>query len=447
MPVKSLLALARAVLITQLFWGAGAIASELPARFGSVYRINGSISAVDATTGSARELRAGDVLNVGDQIRAAPNGEALVRTDDAGFIAVRPNSSFTMERFSAKNTGDEKLSLRIFSGALRLITGWIGSRRKDNYQIVTATATIGIRGTDHEPYVLSTELAAEHQQPEGTYNKVNKGGTSLTAAGARISIDAGQVGFAPSLPADRTRSLMTVLMPVLLERVPSFFVAGMFDAELDQLTSQALPVAPVATGASAPSSQTTAAPVPAGPQTDGATAPQAPAAQSAASSEPPQNTGTPSPNTSAPAIPIPGPSPCRPKEIAEAWLELLDSAVTQRNPQLFVDMFAQHAKVTAQVRDGEGKYIEFVFTRNELAKSTFASLNRLTQFESRRISIKATPGANSTPKRCNKVVIESVVLESGVRDGQRYRIESTEKFTIESTAGGWLAVDASTKQR
>lgn len=442
MPSINLRALFTLFCVAQTFLSFSAGAAELPERFGSVYRINGSIAAVDAATGGIRELKSGDVLNVGDQVRAAPNGEAIVRTDDAGFIAVRPNAVFTMERFSAKGNDADRLSLRIITGALRLITGWIGSRKKESYQVLTATATIGIRGTDHEPYVLPSELAAELREPEGTYNKVNRGATSLSAAGGRISIDAGQVGFAPSLPVDRTRSLMTVLMPVLLERVPGFFVGGTFDAELERLAYQATPVVPGASGGTAQPGLP-----PSGQAPDNTAAPQIQQTQTGAPEQRQQSPAAISSSSAqGKAVPV-GPSPCRPKETAVAWLDQLDSAVTNRNPQQYVDMFAPQAKVKAEVRAADGSYIEFVFSRNELAKSTFASLNRLTQFESRRISVSATPGSASTTARCNRINIESVVLESGVRDGQPYRIESTEKFTIQSTPDGWLAIDASTKQR
>lgn len=192
----------------QIALGAGALAGEAPERFASVYKISGVVRVGDAAGGAQRDLKQGDVLRVGDVVQASATGEAVLRTDDAGIIAVRPNASFVMERFSAKRRADDQFGMRLFAGALRLITGWTGLRNKENYRVNTPTATIGIRGTDHEPYVMTPELALklQLQQVEGTYNKVNRGGTMLEAAGAQLSIDAGQVGFAPSKSGPKKRT-------------------------------------------------------------------------------------------------------------------------------------------------------------------------------------------------------------------------------------------------
>jgi len=214
-------------------------------RYATVLRVRG---AVVASGGSVRErqLREGDAVYVGERVHAAALAEAVLRTDDAGFIAVRPNTDFVAERFAAEDKPTDNFAVRLLTGSLRVISGWISRTNRAGHQVVTQTATIGIRGTDHEPYVLSAELAASTANREGTYDKVNRGGTTMQVGENTLDIDAGRVGFVrapaapkPSRPGFRERALMTILLPVLLDKVPNFYVPGAFDAELDRYAQTA----------------------------------------------------------------------------------------------------------------------------------------------------------------------------------------------------------------
>ncbi|MES2880404.1 MAG: hypothetical protein V4713_18495 [Pseudomonadota bacterium] len=404
------------------FLGTQALAAEPQNRFASIYKISGVVAVVDAASGSRRELKPGDIVRVGDVIQASATGEAVLRMDDAGIIAIRPNTSFVMERFSAKSRPDDQFGMRIFTGALRLITGWTGLRNKDNYRVVTPTATIGIRGTDHEPYVMSAELAASLKQAEGTYNKVNRGGTTLDVAGAQLTIDAGQVGFAPSKSGPKKRALMTALLPSLLDKVPGFYVPGLFDAELEALAAHDLAAALKTLAPGEPPAPT----LPAKPTVD------APA---------------PSPDVAG-TVPKPAnPNQCDPAAIARTWLEQLDGAIVERQALRFVNLFAPQVRVKALVRNTSGDTTELSYSRSELAKSTFASLDQLTQFATRRPSVNAQLASGSAPGKCDRIEVDSVVIESGTRAGMSYRLESLETYTLVRLGDNWLAVSASTKQR
>ena len=98
---------------------------------------------------------------------AAASSEAVLKTDDAGWLAVRPGAVFVAERFAAEGRPSDEFAVRIFVGALRMITGWVGRSNREGHRVLTPTATIGIRGTDHEPYVMTTELAESLAQTAG----------------------------------------------------------------------------------------------------------------------------------------------------------------------------------------------------------------------------------------------------------------------------------------
>ena len=48
---------------------------------------------------------------------------------------------------------------------------------------------------------------------------------------------------------------------------------------------------------------------------------------------------------------------------------------------------------------------------------------------------------------CHSVQVESVAIESGLRNGSPYRFESVESFKLELQNGKWQAVSAAAKQR
>jgi hypothetical protein len=182
-------------------------------RFAVVWRLRGDVS---ATRGSAqRKLREGDPVYVGERVQAASQAEAVLRTEDAGVVAVRPGTAFVAERYAAEDKPTDSLSIRLLTGSLRVISGWISRTNRNGHNIVTASATIGIRGTDHEPYVLSPELAKETNNPEGTYDKVNRGGTTMKVGDNTLDIDPGKVGFvrAPARSASARCSPSASSMP------------------------------------------------------------------------------------------------------------------------------------------------------------------------------------------------------------------------------------------
>ena len=413
-----------ALLLTGALMLPGSSGAQTLTRFASVYKITGSVVATNAAGTSRRTLKAGDVVYVGEQVRADANGEAVLRTDDAGVIAVRPNAAFVMDQFSANGDKQDKFSVRILTGALRMITGWTGLFNKDNHRIVTPSATLGIRGTDHEPYVMSAELSVELQQPEGTYNRVYKGGTVLRANGGEVDIDAGRVGFAPALPPGRTRALMTVLLPALLDKVPGFFLPGTYDDELEALAQQSMSEAVQSHKIEPPSAADNAAA-------------QMPSATAAASVPDAADTAKKPVETGA----------CQPTAIASTWLAELDAAIEKRDALQFVSKFDNKARISATVRNGQGEATEVHFTREEMVKSTFSALSELSAFSTRRPVINAKLAAGNHGAQCDRIEVESLVIESGQRNGGSYRVESVENYQLRKTAAGWVATQASTRQR
>lgn len=410
-------------------------AAEAATRFASVGRISGEITATAGETGPSRTLRQDDVVYVGERILAGASAEAVLKTDDAGLIAIRPWAEFVAERFAAEGKPTDHFTLRLIKGGLRVISGWVGRINRAEYRVNATFVTIGIRGTDHEPYVMSTDLAQTLSQPEGIYDKVNRGGTTMEVEENRLDIDAGRVGYARTVRF-MTRGMMTLLLPVLLDKVPAFYVPGQFDDELDRLSPtadedalraleerrKALPEQPPAE-----------VPVPAEPP---APAPNVePAAKPAA----------------APASPAPKPATptaddCAPDAVARTWLGELDAAIARRDAPAIVQKFAPEVSVRVTVLGGNDELTTLEIGRAELARSTIAAVGGLTDYQQRRLSIEGR-AADGGAGACDRIGIRSVVIEQGRQNDTPYRFESVEEFVLEQRAGLWLAIQAETTQQ
>ena len=405
-------------------------------RFATVFRIRGDLTA--AGSGGERRLREGDVVQVGEKVRAPALAEAVLKTDDAGMVAVRPGTEFVAERFAAEDKPTDSFSVRLLTGSLRVISGWISRTNRAGHTVVTPTSTIGIRGTDHEPYVLSAELAASTGNKEGTYDKVNRGGTTMRVGENTLDIDAGRVGFvrAPAKPdaekksGFRERALLTILLPGLLDKVPNFYVPGEFDAELDRYSQTA------DEDSQRQLEQRRKSPPP--PVQESAPT-KAPAAVSPAPTSAPPPPAAPVATTASAAV-IAG---CKPTAIARTWLEQLDGAIVKRDAAGIVALFAPEAAVRATVRGNEGRMTSVDLSRDELAASTLAAMAGLTDYKQRRVWIEGKP-AGAT---CDRIGVRSVAIEQGRQSGKPYRFEALEEYVIELRGGKWLATKAETTQQ
>lgn len=416
---------------------------EAGKRFATVFRLRGDVAASQfGSSGSERKLREGDPVFVGERVRTASLAEAVLKTEDAGFVAIRPGTEFVAERFAAEDKPTDGFAVRLVTGSLRMISGWVSRTNRAGNKVVTPTATIGIRGTDHEPYVLSAELAKKTSNPEGTYDKVNRGGTTLEVGDNKLDIDAGRVGFArgslppPAAKQDknfRERALMTLLLPVLLDKVPNFYVPGEFDAELDRYSQTAdqdnlRQLEQRRKSPPAPGTPSTAAP--------SVVAGKAPAAAAAATAS--QPAATPAAAGTAPA------GACDPIGIAKTWLGQLDGAIVKHDAKSIVSLFGPDATARANVKDKEGKIVSVDLSRDELAQSTIAAMKGLKDYKQRRVwtDAKTISGA-----ACERLNVRSVVIEQGKQSGKPYRFESLEEYTLELRLGKWLAVKAETTQQ
>jgi hypothetical protein len=186
---------------------------------------------------------------------------------------------------------------------------------------------------------------------------------------------------------------LTLLFPVLLEKVPGFYVPGKFDPELDEIAKT----------------------IQASIQSEL----QAKRSQAAL---------------------------CVPNEVARKWIKELDAHIVAADAPAILAMFAPEVRVKASVRSANGKMTDLELTRNELADSTVAAVSSLRNYKHRRITIE---GKATEPRAagCGAVSVKSIVIEEGRQAGKPYRFESEEVYLLEQADDHWVAVQAQTRQR
>lgn len=155
--------------------------------------VAGDVRIVSADGRERSAIKGGEV-NEKESILSGKTGSAQLRMIDDGIVAVRPETALRIDeyKFADKEGGTERGFFSLLKGGFRSITGLIGRANKDNYGIRTPSATIGIRGTDHETVHLTAALP---NLPAGTYNKVNTGATVVNGT----LVGANQVAYAPNL--------------------------------------------------------------------------------------------------------------------------------------------------------------------------------------------------------------------------------------------------------
>lgn len=186
---------------------------------GNAQFVNGHVQIINAA-GQTRTLQKGDAVHESDTVSTAKGASAQIKMRDGGLIAVRPDSQLKFDSFvfTGEEDGNEKSFFSLLRGGFRAVTGLIGQKHKANYRITTAGSTIGIRGTDHETFVVVPGSTLAAIAPAGTYNKVNVGETTLTTDKGTINILPNQMGFAAA--ADQMPQLQPINLNIFTA-VPS----------------------------------------------------------------------------------------------------------------------------------------------------------------------------------------------------------------------------------
>lgn len=163
---------------------------------GTLTHLSGKVS-VQKADGSTVAGTVGVKVVQGDTVITGANGFVRMELSDGGEMVIRPDTQLKIEnyRYSKDSPEEDSFIFRTIKGGFRAITGLISKRgNRDAYKAHTATATIGIRGTQYDMRVCQANCGA---LPDGTYVAVRFGAVVAGNTQGNLDFKAGQVGFIP----------------------------------------------------------------------------------------------------------------------------------------------------------------------------------------------------------------------------------------------------------
>lgn len=192
------------------------------AEMGKFERVTGRVSVL-VPGSEPRVPDRGTVVFSGEVVTTEENSEAMITSMDGARMTLRAKSRLEMTDYrydQSNNTGSFITSL--LRGSVRMISGLIGKTQPRNHQVITSTATVGIRGTDFEVVVAETDT---DDMRAGTYDHVFDGETYLAlASGETLDVPKDKTGLALANPREGEARLQ------LLDSRPAFIRGGGFDA-------------------------------------------------------------------------------------------------------------------------------------------------------------------------------------------------------------------------
>lgn len=175
---------------------------------GTIVNLSGPLM-VKKADGSVKVLGLKSEVEQGDTLVSEKNTYARIRFIDNSEITLRPDTSFKIEAFAYESGKPEadSASFSLIQGGLRSLTGLLGKRNKEKFQLRTPSATIGIRGTTFiAQYVppagpvlpAARPMAAGPALVPGLHVAVIDGMIMMSNAGGTMNFSAGQFGFTRS---------------------------------------------------------------------------------------------------------------------------------------------------------------------------------------------------------------------------------------------------------
>lgn len=166
---------------------------------GTVQHLSGTLH-VQRPDGSVRLLSEKSQVRTGDVVSTERDSYAQIKLTDGGQITLRPNTQMRIEGydFSESEPQKDNFVFALLKGGMRAVTGLIGKRaNKDAYKLRTATATVGIRGTDFNAVEIPPPGPGQpgNQPPPGVYVVVSDGLVVVTSGGMELVAGAGQTAF------------------------------------------------------------------------------------------------------------------------------------------------------------------------------------------------------------------------------------------------------------
>jgi hypothetical protein len=139
--------------------------------------------------GQSRPLTKGAEVQPGETIDTG-TGRAQLRFTDGGYVSLQPQTQFRLEQYGYDKDDPKKngIVMNLLKGGLRTITGLIGKTNREGYKLQTATATVGIRGTEFSITGFPDGSIVFHTT-DGAIDVSNNTGSTTVNGGQSVSVN------------------------------------------------------------------------------------------------------------------------------------------------------------------------------------------------------------------------------------------------------------------
>ena len=193
---------------------------------GKIEQLSGTLS-VKGADGKLRILSRNSVIRPGDTVNTERDSYAQIQFADGGRVTLKPNTSVRLDRFkfTQEKPQEDSFVYSLLRGGLRAVTGLLGQRSKDAYELKTETATVGIRGTTFSV----DDCTSDRSSPDcarlkpAVYVGVTDGQIVVRNAQGELGVAAGQFG----LIEREKRPLFLSTDPGLHFAPPASFIASL----------------------------------------------------------------------------------------------------------------------------------------------------------------------------------------------------------------------------
>ena len=148
---------------------------------GNIGALKGTATVVRSS--STLDVKNGMALKVKDKIITTSKSRVQVILKDNTVVTIGPNSIFVFDAYKFGGKDDSEVKMHIDRGFFRSVTGKIGKLAPERFKVKTASATIGIRGTDF------SALMSEGKETITCY----KGRLNVSIDGILHKVDAGMM--------------------------------------------------------------------------------------------------------------------------------------------------------------------------------------------------------------------------------------------------------------
>jgi hypothetical protein len=126
---------------------------------GLIVASRGTVIATGAA--DSRELKQGDEIFVEDSILTGPKSFAVIQFLDGAKVTVKPDSEIVIEDYVYNGNAEDKATLNLVSGGLRVITGAMAKTNPENYKVKTPVALMGVRGTEFSVQLCGDQICEQ----------------------------------------------------------------------------------------------------------------------------------------------------------------------------------------------------------------------------------------------------------------------------------------------